>query len=417
MNDGCFRSLIQYPGQLQRAQREKCLALTTMSALATAAPQDFARVHRCTAPKPLSAGGLQATRLSLGRRGKYDRAGERMEHGKIVRAYVGTMNVVEEHEIYLPGSGEEFIGTKGSKASLPVAANSKKVRNLSGHVHRAEVQSITSVIRGEIEIVASVDAYGKVQVSRNGEGVSKSEQGEYMEESWAGIDFGDNGASIITAHYCGRRLALYDVAVGKTTSKVYTAMTPTAVCSFNNVLIGCAEATCLSLWDIRGPATEGHCPLVGRADVSSLHKKLLFCVAHPEQDGAGHLLLAAGADRTVYGVDMRTWKIAHRWRSPLKYEAIGLALSPSMPSTCYVAGLDNDILCGVWGNPRVPHQPKVANEASKSKLFQNHHCGFRGDSRWVGLAAYSEDGLSDTVVGVCDSGSLYIIENAEVMKV
>ena len=51
-------------------------------------------------------------------------------------------------------------------------------------------------------------------------------------------------------------------------------------------------------------------------------------------------------------------------------------------------------------------------------LFQNHHCGFRGDSRWVGLSVFSVDDAArgDIVVGACESGSLYVIENAQCMQ-
>ena len=51
-------------------------------------------------------------------------------------------------------------------------------------------------------------------------------------------------------------------------------------------------------------------------------------------------------------------------------------------------------------------------------LFQNHHCGFRGDSRWIGLSVFDskENSRGDVIVGGCESGSLYVIENAQYMQ-
>jgi hypothetical protein len=114
----------------------------------------------------------------------------------------------------------------------------------------------------------------------------------------------------------------------------------------------------------------------------------------------------------------------------------------------YAAGLDNEVVAGTkstlaTGGKRGVQQPRrvrtcdasvptVAASSNRStatskesnpcadtkvtRLHQNHHTGFRGDSHWTGIALLPADpGGSDLVVGVCDTGSVYIVKNAEHM--
>ncbi len=113
------------------------------------------------------------------------------------------------------------------------------------------------------------------------------------------------------------------------------------------------------------------------------------------------------------------------WRCPLKYDIAVLAFSPTQPSLCYVAGLDNELLCGVYAQKHkgVKHENGsngvgVGDAASSySMLQQNHRFGFRGDSRWVGMdfAATVSANADDVAVGICESGSAYTVRPAQRM--
>jgi hypothetical protein len=340
---------------------------------------------------------LPATRLALGKV-----SGE----GSVV-AYVGNKNRVFKHQISLPGKDKvTFISTKGSKASLPVPAKCTVQQDCqNNNMHPCEVQSVSSTVTGDIT-VASIDAKGGIRVSCNDK-ATESSYSSNLESSWAGIDLepcsSGTPSFAVSAHFCSRMIGRYDIKKGVYSSQTHCALAPTAVCLLDQCAIGIAESNVLSIWDSRSNSCCGR---------STVSRDLLFGIATSGDNP--NLLLTAGADRTVYTVDRRNWKIQNRWRSPLKYEAIGLMVSPSNPSNCYVAGLDNDILCGQWhrgGN-------KGGDGKGGGILFQNHHCGFRGDSRWIGLSVFDskENSRGDVIVGGCESGSLYVIENAQYMQ-
>jgi hypothetical protein len=49
-----------------------------------------------------------------------------------------------------------------------------------------------------------------------------------------------------------------------------------------------------------------------------------------------------------------------------------------------------------------------------SKLQLNHQLGFRGDSRWVGVSIFSEEGR-DFIFGISELGTVYYCEDAQKM--
>jgi len=397
-----------------------------------------------------SAGSIQATRLSIGR--TYQQQDDKKQKditltentnnetngkSKFIDICLGFKNGVESHTIEIPHSSKcTFKETKGSKASVPVKVNATFHGILSGHIHESEIQSVESapIVRGNNKqniLTTSIDAFGTLKASINKKsinlavGVDTIQKQIYREASWSGISLNCTATELkaVTAHFSSRMIQTYDLHTGKITNQFLSALPPLAINYVNDTQILCAESHFVSLYDLRSNK------LVGRISPS---KGFLYSLALPSslkasdvapsstvQKGSNHsnILLATGEDRIVYGIDKRTWKIRHRWRAPLKYEAIQLLSSPTMPTTCYAVGLDNDILCGRW-----KAEPSTVNTSSyKNILFQNHHCGFRGDSRWVGMSIFNnvehyDQNSGDVIVAASESGSLYVVENADNMQ-
>ena len=397
-----------------------------------------------------SAGSIQATRLSIGR--TYQQQDDKKQKditltentnnetnskSKFIDICLGFKNGVESHTIEIPNSSKcTFKETKGSKASVPVKVNATFHGILSGHIHESEIQSVESapIVRGNNKqniLTTSIDAFGTLKASINKKsinlavGVDTIQKQIYREASWSGISLNCTATELkaVTAHFSSRMIQTYDLHTGKITNQFLSALPPLAINYVNDTQILCAESHFVSLYDLRSNK------FVGRISPS---KGFLYSLAVPSslkasdvapsstsQKGSNHsnVLLATGEDRIVYGIDKRTWKIRHRWRAPLKYEAIQLLSSPTMPTTCYAVGLDNDILCGRW-----KAEPSTVNTSSyKNMLFQNHHCGFRGDSRWVGMSIFNnvehyDQNSGDVIVAASESGSLYVVENADNMQ-
>ena len=55
--------------------------------------------------------------------------------------------------------------------------------------------------------------------------------------------------------------------------------------------------------------------------------------------------------------------------------------------------------------------------SASSRLFDNHHYGFRADARCVGLAAVAFPGMEkkDVLLSLSQSGNLYCVSDAEAM--
>ena len=89
------------------------------------------------------------------------------------------------------------------------------------------------------------------------------------------------------------------------------------------------------------------------------------------------IVLVAGAERGVHAVDAGRGTVVKRWPAAMKFEITAAAPSYSAGDYAYMAGLDNELVCGCWAR------------ASMAGGF-----AFRGDSRWlgVGVAAGSRGG-------------------------
>ena len=409
----------------------------------------IARAYRAPSKDgtPFSAGCIQATRLSIGQtyRAKQDEPASRRT--KLIDVYLGSKNKVETHTISIPVAPAcTFSETKGSKASVPVKVTANFGNVLPGHIHRSEVQSVNSVVipsgasteaqdtQGRNVAVASVDAFGILRSSVNNIEISLDnnkrlmQHQAYGETSWSGVELNATPSTLnaVTAHFSSRTIKAYDLNAGKFTHAFLSALSPLAVRYVNVSTVLCAESNFASLYDLRCNKCQGRVSpskgfLYGLAFPSSNIASGTLSPNKKEHADISNIFLAAGEDRIVYAVDIRNWKIRHRWRAPLKYEAIQLLSSPTMPTACYAVGLDNDILCGHWKSTSNGRSNDI-DKSYRNILFQNHHCGFRGDSRWIGISMLTDTRsydmeCRDVIVAASESVSLYVVENSDNMQI
>ena len=95
----------------------------------------------------------------------------------------------------------------------------------------------------------------------------------------------------------------------------------------------------------------------------------------PKLNNGDPLIATAGAERSVHVLDVDRCSVVKRWPSAMKFDITRLSLSKSSPDHVYVAGLDNELLCGCW---------------SRGALAGGF--AFRGDSRWLGMDSTSGGG-------------------------
>ena len=99
----------------------------------------------------------------------------------------------------------------------------------------------------------------------------------------------------------------------------------------------------------------------------------------PKLNNGDPLIATAGAERSVHVLDVDRCSVVKRWPSAMKFDITRLSLSKSSPDHVYVAGLDNELLCGCW---------------SRGALAGGF--AFRGDSRWLGMDSTSGGGGVDS---------------------
>lgn len=131
-------------------------------------------------------------------------------------------------------------------------------------------------------------------------------------------------------------------------------------------------------------------------------------------------IAVAGADRTVYLYDCRSWRTRLRWRSPCKYDIVKLiSANDEVSNRIYIAGHDNELfLCDLGliaaaANDKSAHVSCSGDEGSSRlnashsrflmlnvsllliSVLRSHVCdvvlcicySIRADSRWMGVAS------------------------------
>jgi len=230
---------------------------------------------------------------------------------------------------------------------------------------------------------------------------------EYGEPGYSGIalDKRTGSASMIAcARYFFKDVSTYDGDISVRT--FHTGAGPTAISFVDDQRLAIAEGYGFGLWDLR-MAEAGGCTVrkpVGPGRIYSMHS-------------LDHLLAVGGTDRVVRVFDVRMHRILGQWSNSLKYACRWVSLH-SDQKTCFVAGVDNEIAAGTWGEahrnsskkmgaaaelrgqPKAPQMVSGALARSPRRLY-----GFRGDSPWIGVSLSME-----TLAAMSSNGAFYVLK-------
>ncbi|RQM12041.1 hypothetical protein B5M09_004890 [Aphanomyces astaci] len=423
-NDGTV--IIDYKGQKGRAAHERKLLKKDAAPLPASegVVAKLATLQRgILSETRFSAGNIQPTRLQV--------TGTSGNDNVVEFVYATGRQIFETH-VPLGLSADEqervTLGTQGANISNIVQMKAPTSRPLVAEevLHKAEIQSLAH--KGPL--VASVDARGVAVLytassgavntddihdndeESSGESSRKklkaadcratghvlSGDGGTPELGWAGIAFNPVSNQVFT-----KAVRFYDSHTLQTTHVQTSLLMPTALAYSSSSTLVVAEYNQMSIWD-----SKSH-QRIAREGLPSLG-----CVHAVAWSLDGNSVAIGGEDKIAYIYDTRKWKLRSLWRCPLKYELAYLAFSPTDPTLCYVAGLDNELMVGTFdGAEKKKH---AAKEHSPSILQMNHHLGFRGDSRWIGVDVIRDgSGGHDLAVGACESGSVYAIQPAQHM--
>ena len=245
---------------------------------------------------------------------------------------------------------------------------------------------------------------------------------ESVESGWSGVSLGPSQHAAIVQHF-DRTLSIADLNsetntyVG--TTKLSGCPTDVGFCG-SNTLVATSESNAVVLYDIRQHSSNniaGSCVPTPTNRQAPSHS-ILRAVATPNVWPAN--ILTASDDRFVYTIEPRNWRVLRRWRTPLKYEPVRLLRSPSRDSLCYIAGLDNDIMCGDVGGTTQTGGDSNSGAGKKRKreftqLQMMFSTGFRGDGPWSGVTI-RQDGqgkdTNDILYAVSQSCGLYVVKGA-----
>lgn len=372
---------------------------------------------------PLSAGGVQASRLAASADGSFIFA----SGADVYRLRCSVTRKRARSE-----DGEEDGGGRGTDGGavsraiadeylVPAALGQISAERLVIHcAHRAEVESVAA----DGWRVGSVDAYGRciITCSEGTQDGGVNEQSLSCIEKtrsytlapvslsdgdggWCGVSLRRNDSSCaVVVRQMYRDVSIFDIDTA--VRRMHTIAGPQAVtfCGGGGDVIGVAERKELSLFDGRVGENDG---CIGRKNLG--HGRLL-CVDGSED---GLVIGAGGTDRVLHIFDVRMMKVRERWSGCVKYEMGGCVLSREMEGMAYVCSVDNEVACGAWsaemaaqvvrqGGGRRCAMISGANTKSARRAF-----GFRGDVRLTGIARRNVHG--EEVGAMSECGAFYLL--------
>ncbi|EFJ08450.1 hypothetical protein SELMODRAFT_428985 [Selaginella moellendorffii] len=311
-----------------------------------------------------------------------------IDGGEACNVYIASASRIYRLKADLPCSS-----VLEGKEGLLVPSDSRilEAEKLEHCPHRAEVQCIALSNPSQEALLASVDSYGHLMVSKLSKGtsyaVSPPDPGA-GEGGWAGCVFSPHQPSLITvARGFARSIDIYDRDVHVRT--FHTLQCPTALTFLHGAcpsVLAISEGPQLSIWDLRC-GEQGGCV---QRFLGSFTGESLYSVC----SSWDNLLGAAGADRAVTIFDTRRWIPRARWVNALKYEVTGIAFSATKQSYVFAHGLDYEVAGGEWNEDDF--------EGTIKRSF-----GFRGDSRWLGMDKCLD---KDFLAGWSENGSIFIAD-------
>ena len=375
---------------------------------------------------PLSAAGLQASRLAACRDGSFVFASGS-------QAFVLNCSPTRKRARPVTPPDKEANETPENSKRNPVASAVSSaiaddymvprpfswleaVRSPVHSAHRAEIQSVVA----DHSRIATVDAYGRCIITsciaaHLGDGKDDDKETEtdslvltptsfrHGSRGWAGVSLDSNQPkSAAVARQFFRDVTFFDANVPVRT--IYTILPPQAV-SFCQELgaVAVAEGGDLTFYDSRAGENRG-CISRKTAGVGNL---LSVDVCDKQR-----VVASAGMDRVVTIFDVRMMNIRDRWGGCLKYECSATLLSREMDGMAYVCSVDNELACGAWSADMAAHMKSLnatqslmisgANTKSPRRAF-----GFRADVRLIGMARRMNGGEEIGVMS--ESGAFYLL--------
>lgn len=383
------------------------------------------------APLPLSAAGLQASRLAACKDGSFAFATQ--SNVFRIQCYPTRKRTRPDDQ----GDQDDRASRSGVKDRdssvtnvvssaiaddyiVPKPFSSLDVTRSVPHcTHQTEVQSVTA----DETRLASVDMYGRCVITSSkvetqaavpsAEHASDSDLDSFVlspislsngEPGWSGIGLKQKDPSVaVIARQFFRDISIFDRDV--TVRTVHSILTPSAVgfCGAED-MVAVAEGSYLSFYDFRA-GERGAC--IARKTVGTGHLLSL------DVSDDGGVVATAGTDRTLHVFDTRTMTARDRWPSCLKYECAGTILSREMEGMAYVCSVDNEVACGAWSASMADYL-KTNTTGSESLMISGANTksprrayGFRGDVRLTGIARRNHDG--EEIAAMSEAGAFYLL--------
>lgn len=340
--------------------------------------------------------------------------------------------------------------------------------------HRAEIQDVQLLHTSDTAsgtdsaLVATVDSCGRAIIAQLEHNSNRNKREWTVvqvhqlqpmdllrERGWAGIALAPSKPTqTAIARHFPKDITLFDADIPVRT--FHTTYHPTSIqlAGDDGNLVIAAEGPQVSVWDARSCGTRGaRCARFS----SGPHSSHFYTTAinnntsnNNSNLSSSFMVGATGADRGVTVWDSRTWRTVQRVKNCVKYEATALHFSSRQIQTCYVGGMDYEVVALPWcdgvmgpgvsalknkgrkggggggekgcsskgmkrmkrdgdgGNGGVEGN-EVNGTTSVDDLTKGGGTGasFRGDSRWFGLSkAYNKDVLA----GMTANGQLYIAD-------
>ncbi|PXF47756.1 hypothetical protein BWQ96_02438 [Gracilariopsis chorda] len=373
-----------------------------------------------TVKLPLSAAGVQASRLAAGADGSF-----------IFATGPDVYKLKCSPTRKRARSEEDDGGSAGGKDAPAVSraiADDYLVPAPFGEIsaerfvihcaHRAQVESVAA----DEWRVASVDAYGRCIITcteqihggehaRSDACIEKTRSYTLAPVSlsdgdggWCGVSLRRNDSTTaVVARQMYRDVSIFDIDTAVRRMHTIAAPQAVTVCGEGDV-IGIAERKELSLFDGRVGENDG---CTGRKNLG--HGRLL-CL---DSSDDGLVVAAGGMDRVLHVFDVRMMKVRERWSGCLKYEMGGCVLSREMEGMAYVCSVDNEVACGAWSSEMAAQVVRHVG-TSKSVMISGANTksarrafGFRGDVRLTGIARRNVHG--EEVGVMSESGAFYLL--------
>jgi hypothetical protein len=250
---------------------------------------------------------------------------------------------------------------------------------------------------------------------------------------WTGLTVSDPNVPCWVGSV-SHRMHWGDVTAGKLVRTSHVAACPTALCSLSltssssssssgdsspsSYLYAVGENGFMSIFDCRQAAKGGCC---GRWGMGSTKETILSFDVRDD-----NTILCAGADKTIYSFDTRRMKPYTKWKTPCKYPIVSLKHSRNTADRTglvYFAGHDKELLsmqlsdeqCALASN-RKRGIASVNEGESSDKLHLSYNRGIRSEANWVGIDLTQDSVGNDQLIGLCDKGHLYVLQNAQKMK-